>query len=87
MKNIKQYFKSPKKQKEESQAKLNALMPNYQQELNALNAKYGVAFDNSIEVTSKGIIPKLKVILVSDIPVAAPPLAPSTPPVPPVPAK
>ena len=77
MKNIKKYFKNDKRQKEESQAKLNALMPKYQEELNALNAKYGVAFDNSIEVTSRGIIPKLKVILVSDIPVTVPPAQPA----------
>lgn len=77
MKNIKKYFKSDKKQKEESQEKLDALMPKYQEELNALNAKYGIAFENSIEVTSRGIIPKMKIILVSDIPVTVPPTQPA----------
>lgn len=68
MKNIKKYFKSEKRQKEESQDKLNALMPEYQKELVALNAKYGVILQTSLEVSTAGIIPKLKIILASDLP-------------------
>lgn len=72
MNNIKKYFKSDKRQKKESQTELDALMPNYEKELNVLNAKFGVALQTSIEVSPAGIIPKLKVILIKDIPVTIP---------------
>ena len=73
MSKLSRIFKSEKRQKEESQEKLNEIVPEYQKKLNALNNEFGVLLTASIEVTPMGIFPKIKIILAEDIQSSSPP--------------